>query len=128
MAWQGGPWSAMCPKLDLIQDVLTSMKKTMYFKLTLCDTGGELKVAVWASRILKQFLLYVCSAIHACRQMGLDASFTNAAKTITTIELEAELVKSKYVHVCNSEKKKTKDNKGEVMNADAEMLSVANRL
>ena len=46
-------------------------------------------------------------------------------KAITTTELEVELVKTKYVQVCNSEKKKNKGNKGEVMNANSEYLSIA---
>eukprot|EP00804_Cyclotella_cryptica_P018736 CCRYP_007218-RA/>CCRYP_007218-RA protein AED:0.43 eAED:0.44 QI:0/0/0/1/0/0.5/2/0/225 len=50
-------------------------QKTTYFKLTLPNTGNELKVAVWASGTPEQFLLHVRSAIHACKQMGLDTDF-----------------------------------------------------
>ena len=37
------------PKQDPMQDALEKNKKTTYFKLTLPNTGNELKVAVWAS-------------------------------------------------------------------------------
>eukprot|EP00804_Cyclotella_cryptica_P028380 CCRYP_016426-RA/>CCRYP_016426-RA protein AED:0.65 eAED:1.00 QI:0/-1/0/1/-1/1/1/0/79 len=50
---------------DPVQDVLEKTKKTTYFKLTLPNTGNELKVAIWASGTPEQFLLHVRSAIHA---------------------------------------------------------------
>eukprot|EP00804_Cyclotella_cryptica_P006628 CCRYP_008595-RA/>CCRYP_008595-RA protein AED:0.23 eAED:0.29 QI:0/-1/0/1/-1/1/1/0/97 len=67
---------ATFPK-DPVQDALEKTKKTTYFKLTLPNTGNELKVAVWASGTPEQFLLPVSSAIHVCTQMGLDTSFTD---------------------------------------------------
>eukprot|EP00804_Cyclotella_cryptica_P006199 CCRYP_015282-RA/>CCRYP_015282-RA protein AED:0.37 eAED:0.37 QI:0/-1/0/1/-1/1/1/0/77 len=47
------------PEQDLVQDALEKNKKTTYFKLTLPNTGNELKVAVWASGTPEQFLLHV---------------------------------------------------------------------
>jgi len=41
------------------QDALEKNKKTTYFKLTLPNTGNELKVAVWVSGTPKQFLLHI---------------------------------------------------------------------
>jgi len=72
--------------------------------LTLPNTGNELKVAVWASGTPEQFVLHVRSAIHACKQMGLDANFAEAEQTVTHTELEAELAKTEYVKLRNSEK------------------------
>eukprot|EP00804_Cyclotella_cryptica_P017627 CCRYP_006777-RA/>CCRYP_006777-RA protein AED:0.40 eAED:0.74 QI:0/0/0/1/1/1/3/0/210 len=81
-------------------------QKTTYFKLTLPNTGNELKVAVWASGTPEQFLLHVRSAIHACKQMGLDTDFAAAEKAVETAKIEAELAKQEYVTVQNAEKKK----------------------
>ena len=60
------------PEQDPVQDALEKSKKTTYFKLTLPNTGNELKVAIWASGTPKQFLLHVCTVIHSCKQMGLN--------------------------------------------------------
>jgi hypothetical protein len=42
------------------------------------NTGGKLKVALWASKTPEQFILHVHSAIHACKQMDHDVKFLNA--------------------------------------------------
>ena len=47
------------PEQDPVQDAHEKNKKTTYFKLTLPNTGNELKVAVWASGTPEQFLLHV---------------------------------------------------------------------
>eukprot|EP00804_Cyclotella_cryptica_P007310 CCRYP_002540-RA/>CCRYP_002540-RA protein AED:0.40 eAED:0.74 QI:0/0/0/1/1/1/3/0/281 len=94
------------PEQDPVQDALEKTKKTTYFKLTLPNTGNELKVAVWTSGTPKQFLLHVHSAIHACKQMGLDTDFAAAEKAVETTKIEAELAKQEYVTVRNAEKKK----------------------
>eukprot|EP00804_Cyclotella_cryptica_P025660 CCRYP_002870-RA/>CCRYP_002870-RA protein AED:0.36 eAED:0.36 QI:0/-1/0/1/-1/1/1/0/123 len=90
---------------DPVQDALEKTKKTTYFKLTLPNTGNELKVAVWASGTPKQFLLHVRSAIHACMQMGLDMSFADAEKAVKTAKLNAEIAKEEYTQLRNSKKK-----------------------
>eukprot|EP00804_Cyclotella_cryptica_P007350 CCRYP_002569-RA/>CCRYP_002569-RA protein AED:0.47 eAED:0.56 QI:0/0/0/0.66/1/1/3/0/156 len=88
------------PEQDPVQDALAKDKKTTYFKLTLPNTGNELKVAVWASGTPEQFLLHVRSAIHACKQMGLDTDFAAAEKAVETAKIEAELAKQDYVTRC----------------------------
>ena len=70
-------------------------------------TGNELKVAVWTSRTPEQFVLHIRSAIHACKQMGLDAKFAETEQTVIQAELEAELAKEEYVKLCSSDKKRT---------------------
>ena len=55
------------PKQYPMQDALKKNRKTTYFKLTLPNMGNELKVAVWASGTLEQFLLHVRSASQACK-------------------------------------------------------------
>ena len=101
------------PEQDPVQDALTKDKKTTYFKLTLPNMGNELKVAVWVSGTPEQFLLHVRSAIHACKQMGLDTKFAETEQAVIHSELEAELAKSEYVKLRSSERKKNKGNKPE---------------
>ena len=60
------------PEQDPVQDALEKSKKTTYFKLTLPNTGNELKVAIWASGTPEQFLLHVHTAMHVCKQLGLE--------------------------------------------------------
>ena len=57
--------------------------------------------------------------------MGLDTNFDDTEKTVTTVELEAELAKTEYVQVCSSEKKKNKGNKPEGTIPDSEALVAA---
>ena len=104
----GGKNSPICyiPEQDLVQDALEKNKKTTYFKLTLPNTGNELKVAVLAPETPKQFLLHVCSVIHVCKQVGLDTSFVEAERAVETAKLDAEIVKVEYVQLHNSKKKK----------------------
>ena len=68
-------------------------QKTTYFKLTLHNKENELKVAVWASMTLEHFLLHICSAVHAFKQMGHDTSFTKAATALENAALDIELMK-----------------------------------
>eukprot|EP00804_Cyclotella_cryptica_P023648 CCRYP_011963-RB/>CCRYP_011963-RB protein AED:0.40 eAED:0.67 QI:0/0/0.2/1/0/0/5/139/556 len=112
------------PEQDPVQDALAKDKKTTYFKLTLPNTGNELKVAVWASGTPEQFLLHVRSAIHACKQMGPDTDFAAAEKAVETAKIEAELAKQDYVTVRNAEKKK-KGNKQEAPGMTTEAASPA---
>ena len=111
----GGKKSPICyiPEQDPVQDALEKTKKTTYIKLTLPNTVNELKVAVWASGTPEQFVLHVRSAIHTCKQMGLDANFVEAEQTVINAELKAKLAKTEYVKLCSSERKKNKGNKPE---------------
>eukprot|EP00804_Cyclotella_cryptica_P012252 CCRYP_013850-RA/>CCRYP_013850-RA protein AED:0.42 eAED:0.44 QI:0/0/0/1/1/1/2/0/306 len=94
------------PEQDPVQDALTKDKKTTYFKLTLPNSRNELKVAVWASGTPEQFLLHVRSAIHACKQMGLDTDFAEAEKAVETAKIKAVLAKEEYVKVLNAKKRR----------------------
>jgi hypothetical protein len=66
---------------------------------------NELKVAVWVSVTPQQFLLHICSAIHVCKQMGLDTNFANGEKAAIYSKLHADLAKTEYVQVSSSKKK-----------------------
>jgi hypothetical protein len=52
----------------------------------------------------KQFVLHIRSAIHACKQMGLDAKFAETEQAVIHSELEAELAKVggdlRYLDTC----------------------------
>eukprot|EP00804_Cyclotella_cryptica_P023519 CCRYP_012146-RA/>CCRYP_012146-RA protein AED:0.42 eAED:0.74 QI:0/0/0/1/1/1/3/0/259 len=52
------------------------------------------------------------SAIHACKQMGLDTDLAAAEKAVETAKIEAELAKQDYVTMRNAEKEE-KGNKQE---------------
>jgi hypothetical protein len=113
------------PEQDPVQDALEKSKKTTYFKLTLPNTGNELKVAVWVSGTPEQFLLHVRTAIHVCKQLGLDANFADTEKAVTTVELDAKLAKTECAQVRSSEKKKNKGNKSEGTIPDSGALIAA---
>ena len=74
------------PEQDPEEDALDNTKKTAYFKLTLPNTGNELKVAIWASGTPEQFLLHVRTAMHVCKQLGLE---TEEAKAMMALEAAA---------------------------------------
>ena len=84
-----------------------------------------MSVAQWASGTPEQFLLHVRAAIHACKQMELDANFTRAQEAVSTAELNLEIAKESYATVRSSEKKKAKGNKGEATPGDSESLALA---
>ena len=96
------------PEQDPMQDTLKKSNKAMYFKLTVPNMGNELKVVIWTYGTPEQFLLHVHTAIHVCKQLGLDANFANTEKADTTVKLDAKLVKTEYVQVHSSEKTKTR--------------------
>jgi len=77
------------------------------------NTGSELKVAFWASWTPEQFILHVCSAIDACKQMELDIKFENTEEAVTMATLVLDVRKEEYVQVRTSERKKNKGNPGE---------------
>ena len=66
------------PEQDPVQDALEKAKKTTHFKLNLPNTRNELKLAVWASGTPEQFLLHVCTALHVCKQLGLETKEAGA--------------------------------------------------
>ena len=112
------------PESDPVQEALEKKKKVTYFKLTLPSTKSEMSVAQWASGTPEQFLLHVRSAIHACKQMGLDTDFAAAKRAVDTAKIEAELAKQEYVTVRNAEKKK-KGNKQDAPGTTTEAASPA---
>jgi hypothetical protein len=106
-----------------VQDGLEKSKKTTFFKLTLPKMGNELKVAIWVSGTPEQFLLHVHNTMHMCKQMGLEMNFANAEMAVTSAEVDAKLVKTKYAQVCSSKKKKKKNNKSESTISDFDALT-----
>ena len=113
------------PEKDPVQEALEKSKKVNYFKLTLPNTGSELKTAVWASGTPEQFVLHVRSAIHACKQMEHDVNISKAQEAVAQATLELEFRKEEYVQVRSTEKKKSKGNSGEGVPAASESLVAA---
>jgi hypothetical protein len=113
------------PKKDPVQEALEKTKKTNYFKLTLLNTGSKLKVALWASRTPEQFILQVCSAIHACKQTEHDIKYLNTKEEVTTANLDLDIKKEEYTQVRTSEKRKNKGIPGEGASAASESLVAA---
>ena len=87
--------------------------------------GSELKVVLWASGTPEQFILYVRSAIHTCKQMEHDVKFSSAKEAVATSLLDLEIEKEEYAQVRSSEKKKTKGNPGESVPTASESLVAA---
>ncbi len=83
------------PKQDHVQDALKKNKKTNYFKLTLPLTGSKLKVAILVSGTLEEFLLYVHTAIHACKQRELDANLKEAEIEFKSVNIDLDITKAK---------------------------------
>ena len=113
------------PEKDPVQEALEKNKKTNYFKLTLPNTGSELKVALWASGTPEQFVLHVRAAIHACKQMEHDVKCQEAEEAVETAVMELDIKKEEYVKVRTSERKKNKGNTGEDAPAASESLVAA---
>ena len=93
--------------------------------MTLPHTGSELKVALWVSSTPEQFILYVRSVIHACKEMDHDVKFLNAEEAVATEKLDLEIKKEEYAQVHKSERKKNKGNPGEHVPATSESLVAA---
>jgi len=96
------------PEKDPVQEAFEKNKNTNYFKLMLPHMGSKLKVAFWASGTPEQFILHVCSAIHACKQMEHEGMFSNAKEAVANAILDLEIKKEEYVQVHSAEKKRQK--------------------
>lgn len=64
-----GMWGKNSPicyitEQDTIQDTLETKAKTTSFMLTLPGTGKEMRLAIWASGIPKDFFKYMCGVTH----------------------------------------------------------------
>ena len=75
--------------------------------------GSKLKVTLWASGTPEQFILHVCLAIHACKQMEHDIKFSRVKEAVANAMLDLEIKKVEYAQVHSLERKKTKGNQGE---------------
>ena len=99
------------PEQDPVQDALDKMKKTTYFKLTLPNTGTELKGAIWASGTPEQFLLHVHTAMHVCKQLGLETKEAEALMALEAAYDELDAAKAEYAKLAKDAKQKAKDNR-----------------
>ena len=99
------------PEQDPVQDALEKTKKTMYFKLTLPNTGNELMVSIWVSGTPEQFLLHVHTAFHICKQLGLETKEANAMMALEAAYRRLNATKAEYAKLMKSAKQKAKDSK-----------------
>ena len=97
------------PEQDPVQDALEKTKKTAYLKLTLPNTGNELKVAIWASGTPEQFLLHVCTAMHVCQQLGLETKEADAMMVLEAAYCKLDAAKAEYTKLSREAKQKTRD-------------------
>lgn len=67
--------------------------ETTFFKLTLPNARNELKVPIWVSGTPEQFLMHIHTAVHACKQMGLEANFKEAELALEQKKLSADIAK-----------------------------------
>ena len=94
------------PEQDPVQDALEKSKKTTYFKLTLPNTGTELKVAIWASGTPEQFLLHVRTAMHVCKQLGLETKEADAMIVLEAAYCKLDAAKAEYNKLSREAKQK----------------------
>ena len=97
------------PEQDPVQDALDKTKKTKYFKLTLPNTGNELKVAIWTSGTPEQFLLHVRTAMHLCKQLGLETKEAEAMMVLEAAYCKLDAAKTEYSKLTKETKQKAKD-------------------
>ena len=113
------------PEQDPVQDALDKTKKTTYFKLTLPNTGNDLKVAIWASsRTPKQLLLHFHTAMHICKQLGLETKEAGAMMALEAAYCELDAAKVEYANA----KQKMKDWKEKEETLDPESRKKAKEL
>lgn len=110
-----------------MHDTLEKNNNT-FFKLTFPNAGNELKVVMWALGISEQFLLHVCTVIHACKQMGLDVNFADAKKAFKTKNLDMDFAKMEYTQLCCPKKKKSKGKKEKSAHQNLDPESVPSAL
>ena len=73
------------------------------------NTGNEPKVAIWTSGTPEQFLLHVCTAMHVCKQLGLETKEANAMMTLEAAYCKLDAAKVEYAKLAKSAKQKAKD-------------------
>ena len=99
------------PEQDPVQDALKKTKKSTYFKLILPNTGNELKVAIWASGTPEQFLLHLSTAMHVCKQIGLETKEANAMMVLDAAQCKLNATKVEYAKLAKNAKQKAKEAK-----------------
>ena len=97
------------PGQDPVKHALNKTKKTTYFKLTLPNTGNELKVTIWTSKTPEQFLLHVHTAMHVSKQLGLETKEADAMMALEAAYCKLYAAKAEYSKLTKEAKQKAKD-------------------
>ena len=72
------------------------------------NTGNKLNVAICANGTSKQFLLHDHTAMHVCKQIGLDTKEANAMMALEAAQCELNATKAEYAKLARTTKKNTK--------------------
>ena len=84
------------PDQNPIQDAMENSIKATFFKLTLPNKGNKLKMAIWVPGTPQQFVPHICTMIHACKKMGLDANFAKVKVALKYVNLHLDISKMEY--------------------------------
>ncbi len=66
-------------------------------------------MAIWTSGTPEQFLLHVRTAMHVCRQLGLETKEANAMMALEAAYCKLDAAKAKYSKLAKEAKQKAKD-------------------
>ena len=77
--------------------------------MTLLNTRNKLKVAIWASGTLEQFLLHVRTALHVCKQLGLETKEADAMMALEAAYCKLDAAKAEYSKLSKETTQKARD-------------------
>jgi hypothetical protein len=107
VAWGGkNPPIHYIPKQDPIRDALETKTKTTYFKLMLPVSCNGMRVAIWASSTLKNFLIHVHGMVLIIKHMSLDTQFQKAADTVEKLKIDLDIAKDAHSKAKKNHKKR----------------------
>ena len=66
-------------------------------------------MAIWASGTPKQFLLHIWTALHVCKQLGLETQEADAMMVLEAAYCKLDAAKAEYAKLAKNTKQKAKD-------------------
>ncbi len=82
--------------------------------MTLPNTRNELKVGIWASGTPEQVLLHVHTAMHVCKQLGLETKEADAIMALEVAYCKLDAAKAEYAKLAKTIKKNSKEQKEKI--------------
>ena len=89
---------------------------------------NELKVVICVPRTPKQFLLHGSTAVHVCKQNGLDTNYANTSMALEAAYCKLDAAKTEYAHLEKATKKKAKEQKENSANLDPDVNAMSSPL